>query len=247
MTACFFLAVRFGIPAAVAFAEAGNWRGVFTLQVGAAAVACVFMARALPASLGVGAPATTPWRVLREPMVAPALLSVMLYTGAFFTTVQFVGAWLDESSILPRANQGWLWIGLGLTSAVGSIGLGRVADRVGKLNYVLWTTAIMAICLVLLGRVRGIPALLAVGVPLAAFSASRSAALLALLSEIVEPRMRGTLMGIRAAAVYVGMGVFSSLGGYIYQEYDYHTLLMTGAAAMVAAYVLLRLFVREVR
>jgi predicted MFS family arabinose efflux permease len=247
LTASIFLAIPIGMPAAVALADAGNWRGIFVVQVATGIASFVSMARALPAGLGRGGAAVSQWRVLREPMIAPALLSVLLYTGAFFAAVQFVGTWLDAGGILPRARQGYLWVGLGLASAAGSAVLGGVADKVGKRRFVLVTTAAMAICFLLLARASGVVGLVALGLPIAVISASRSAALLALISELVEPRMRGTLMGIRAAAVNLGMGAFASVGGLVYEAYGYERFLQVGAAVMAIAYLLVRAFVREVR
>src|SRR5690606_9311814 len=96
ITAGMFLAIPVGMPAAVAFANAGAWRGVFWLQIGAAALAALVMAGTLPAALRRGERPAGQWTVLKKPMVVPALASVALYTGAFFSTVQFAGTWLDD-------------------------------------------------------------------------------------------------------------------------------------------------------
>lgn len=247
LTASIFLAIPIGMPVAVACAEAGSWRGVFVLQLATALVAMFAMARALRADARPRSDeaAPPPWVLLGEPMVVPALLSVLLYTGAFFTTVQFVGTWLDETGRLPRASQGWMWVSLGLLSAVGSAGLGRLSDRVGKRNYVLWTTLAVALCLVLLARVDGVQGLVAVGTPIAILSASRSAAMLALMSDIVVPRLRGTLLGVRAAAVNLGMAAFAGVGGEVYERAGYPTLLYAAAGGMIVAWACVRGFVRE--
>ena len=41
------------------------------------------------------------------------LLSVMLYTGAFFTSVQLAAPWLHESGILPKEEQPFLCLPAG--------------------------------------------------------------------------------------------------------------------------------------
>jgi predicted MFS family arabinose efflux permease len=138
-----------------------------------------------------------------------------------------------------------MWVVLGLASALGSALLGGVADRVGKRGYVLWATAAVAILLLLLGRIGGVGGLVAVGLPLAVLSASRSAALLALLSGLVEPGMRGTLMGVRAAAVNVGTGLFPLIAGYVYAGHGFPTFLKVAALAVASAFFCVRWFVRE--
>ena len=78
-------------------------------------------------------------------------------------------------------------------------------------------------------------------------SGSRSAALLALISSIVDARLRGTLLGIRAAAVNLGMAGFAGLGGIVYSTHGYPVLLSCAAVAVVVAWALIFAFVREGR
>ena len=181
--------------------------------------------------------------VMRQPHVLPALLSVLFYTGAFFTTVQFAPSWLDESGILPKEQQVLLWLVLGLATAVGALVLPRIADRVGKRNVVLITSAGVAVCLAVLGRVESMLGLWSVGMPLAMLAAARTPALQALMSELVEQRMRGTLMGLRAAAVNIGGFVFAGLGGMVYGDFGFHALALGAAGAIVVSYLLVRWFV----
>ncbi len=245
MTAGIFLAVPVGMPLANLCADGGFWRGIYVLQAMTAVAAMVMMIRLLPPRLGKEEALLSQWSVMRQPMVVPALLSVLLYTGAFFTSVQFAGEWLNESGILPKESQKSMWVILGLASAGGSILLTRYADRVGKRRFVLWTTAGVGICLLALGQVESILGLFLVGLPLCLIAAPRSGALMALISQIVEPRMRGTLMGIRAAAVNLGMGAFAGLGGIIYADQDFTGLLVAASGAVALAFLLVLLCLRE--
>ncbi|MHC5064910.1 MAG: MFS transporter [Planctomycetota bacterium] len=245
MTASIFLAVPVGMPLANLCADGGFWRGIYVLQALSALAAMVLMMRFLPSKLGKQEALVSQWSVLRQAMVVPALLSVLLYTGAFFTAVQFAGEWLNETEILPKESQKSMWVILGLASAGGSLLLTRYADRIGKRRFVLLTTAGVGLCLLALGQVESITGLFLVGLPLSLISAPRSGALMALVSQIVEPRMRGTLMGIRAAAVNLGMGAFAGLGGIIYAGQDFTGLLMAAALAVALAFLLVLLCIRE--
>jgi predicted MFS family arabinose efflux permease len=103
---------------------------------------------------------------------------------------------------------------------------------------------LVAVFLVLLTRVAGLGSLLLVGLPLTMVAAARSGPFQALLSDIVPSDMRGSLMGIRAAAVNLGIGLFTWLGGDFYGRFDYQRLLYAAAATVVVAYFLVRIGMR---
>src|SRR5690606_11313283 len=109
-------------------------------------------------------------RLMTTEIVA-ALLSVALYVGAFFTTVQLLGTWLDAQGIVAKEGQWVVWAGLGGFSAVGSLLLGPLADRVGKRRWTNLTSLVVALLIVGLSQVTGTVGLLVVGIPLALVSA----------------------------------------------------------------------------
>lgn len=240
-----FLAMPLGLPIGVAIAKSGAeaWRFSFAwLAVpGLLAIPGFWLC---PKGLGKSAYKVTQIQVMRQPHVTPALLSVMLYTGAFFTAVQFAPSWLDDSGLVPKESQAFLWVVLGFTAAAGSLILPRLSDRVGKRNMVLFTSAAVAVCLLLLARVETMAGLWVVGLALTLLAAARTPSLQALMSEIVEPRMRGTLMGLRAAAVNLGAFAFAAAGSEVFRHQGYAALLYCGAGAVVVAYFLVRLFVK---
>jgi predicted MFS family arabinose efflux permease len=244
-TAGIFLSIPIGLPLANLMAGAGYWHGIFTVQAVLGVVAVIGTAGVLPRGLGRSGASSSAFRVLREPMVLPALLAVTLYVGAFFTTVQFAGEWLDDSAILRKEEQRPMWLALGLGSAVGSLALARLSDRFGKRAFVLLTTALVG------GLIAGLPlvstpaGLLAVGLPLTMFAAARTGAFQALISNLVPPNMRGALMGTRTALMSGGQGLFSLVGGLVYRDQGFGALAMWSASGIVASYVLVRAFVRE--
>lgn len=238
ITAAILLAMPLGMPIAIWCAEAGAWRGIFVVQIVAAAVTFAALWVTLPDRLGRGERSLSQLAVLRLPTVWPALASIALYTGAFFAAIQFLPTWLDQTGVLRRGSQEWMWLALGVISAVGGAVLGGVSDRTGKRAAVLIATAIVAIGLVLLTQVDSITLLIAVGVPIGMVSAARSGALLALVSELVPQHARGTLMGVRTAAVNLGTGTFAWLAGAIYDGIGFPAFLLVAAACMLAAWVL---------
>lgn len=229
-TAGMFLGLPVGLPLAGLCAEYGDWRWVYYLQAGVGLVAVFATFRTLPPGLGKGANFFANLPRLASLQVGAALLSVMFYVGAFFTAVQFAGQWLDQTGLLPKQTQWSVWLILGLCAAVGSLTLGRVADRIGKWRWTNITTLLVAAGLLGLTQVTGIAGLLLVGVPLAVFSAARTGPFQALISELVSSETRGTLMGIRAAAVNLGTGLFPLLAFPEYRD----TLYLASAGVLLA-------------
>lgn len=243
-TAGMFLAYPIGLPLAWYFARSGSWQVIFAIQGVLAAVFAWVAARSVPAS-------TTPPRwvdprdVLRQVPVVAALLAVMLHVGSFFTTVQLAGRWLDRPELVPKSEQGLLWIGLGLAAAVGSFGFGRLADRVGKRNFVLLTSVVMVACFGLLVGVRTLAGLLPVGLLLAVTASARTGPLQALTSALVPSYQLGTLMGLRAMAMQLGVAAFAQFvpsNGPL----GFDTVLYAAAACQLASYAAIRFGVREV-
>ena len=243
-----FLATPLGLPIGVWIAKSdAGWRPAFGWLTVPALVALLGFARFLPPGIGKSGTKVSQLQVLRAPQVVAALLSVMFYTGAFFTSVQFAGTWLDETGLLPKEKQWQLWMTLGLATTVGSLFLPRLADRFGKRNVTLLTNAGVALCLVVLARVDSVAGLLAVGLPMAMFGAARTPALQALMSDLVSPSWRGTLMGLRSAAINIGGSVCADAGGALYAAHGYHALVFAAAGVIALSYLMIRVGVREPR
>ncbi len=244
-TAGMFLALPIGLPLAWWFAKHDLWRWIFLVQAAIALVGAGLAFRSVPAI-----PGATRWVdprdvVLRVPVVA-ALLAVMLHVGSFFTTVQLAGRWLDEAQLVVKADQGLLWIVLGFAAAVGSLAFGQVADRVGKRNFVLLTSVVLVLCFGTLVRVHSLAGLLPIGLALAVTAAARTGPLQALTSGLVPSYQLGTLMGLRAFAMQLGVFLFaqcvptdSSMG--------FSLVLYAAAGCQLVSYVVIRFGVREGR
>ena len=84
--------------------------------------------------------------------------------------------------------------------------------------------------------------LIAVGIPMALISAARTGPLQALMSEIVPADMRGTMMGLRSAAMQLGIGVFGVTGGWLYEDFGFSAVLYMAAVAVMLSYLLIRIF-----
>ncbi len=246
-TAGMFLGMAMGLPLAQVMASYGWWQGIFLLQTVGGAVAMVAYWRVLPVDIGRGQRFLQNLPKLLRLQIFAALVSVMLYVGAFFTVVQFVGTWLDAEGIIPRTRQGWVWLILGLSPVLGAIFLTRLSDRFGKRRFVMLATLVVALGIAGLTLVDGLWGLLLVGMPIALFSGSRSGPFQALISEMVSADARGTLMGLRSTFVNLGTGLFPMLCGWVYESGNlaFDGVLFVAAASVFLSYLLVQLWVKQ--
>jgi predicted MFS family arabinose efflux permease len=254
-TAGMFLAIPLGMPIAVWLAQVWTWSGVFLVQAGVAAVGLVLALRLVPANTGTGT-WRSPWPLLRQTAVVAALVATLLHVGSFFTTVQFAAPWLAGAGLLPREQHIQLWVAFGLTSAVGSFALGRAADGVGKRNFVLLASMVLAGCFLLLTRVSAPSSMLVLGFLLATVAAARTGPLQALTSGLVPPHELGALMGLRAFAMQCGIGALVLVAGPLFTAASRDAgitvrsldpVLLLAAGCQVASYAAIRFGIRRLR
>jgi predicted MFS family arabinose efflux permease len=242
-----FLGFPAGLPLAQFMAGWGWWQGIFAVQTLLSLVALFFLWRVLPHALGgsVGFWRNVP-RLFRMEILA-ALLSVMFYVGAYYTTVNLVGLWLDDAKILPRAGQWPVWLVLGVLTAVGAVWLTRGSDRFGKRRFVMLTTVIVAVCVAGLALVTDIWGVVIVGIPIALVSGARTGPFQAVVSEMVSTETRGTLMGVRAFFVNAGTFSFPWLCARLQSGWNVHFagILLVAAGGIFLSYLLVQLWVKQ--
>ncbi|WP_181375770.1 MFS transporter [Palleronia abyssalis] len=120
------LSLVFGVAASAVLADAVNWRLVYGIMAGLAAVLCV-AARGLanrPRPGRAGA------QLLKRPGVLPALANVASFMAAFYGLYAFLGAHMTErlGQSTTVAGTGALVYGVGFAAAMP---LDRVVDRIG--------------------------------------------------------------------------------------------------------------------
>jgi predicted MFS family arabinose efflux permease len=239
-----FLAIPLGMPLSVWLASLGYWPGIFGLQAVVGAVGCWLALRNVPP--GSPEPARAAFRrVLSNGGAMAGLLATGLHVGSFFTTVQLATTWLDRTGRVHKEQQLLLWVGLGLASVVGSFTLGRLSDRIGKRNFVLWTSAALFGCFIGLAREPADAVLAGLGGLLAVIAAARTGPLQALVSHTVPPDQLGALMGLRGFVMQLGVVGFALAAVPIADRLGFQGVLLAGAAWQLLSYLLIRFGVRE--
>lgn len=242
-----FMGFPAGLPLAQFMAGWGWWQGIFVVQTILSLVALLFLWRVLPHALGgsVGFWKNLP-RLFRLEILA-ALASVMLYVGAYYTAINLVGLWLDDSRILARANQWPVWLVLGFLTAIGAIWLTRNSDRFGKRRFVMFTTVIVGVCVAGLAYVTDIWGVILVGIPIALVSGARTGPFQAVISEMVSAETRGTLMGVRACFVNFGTFAFPALCARLQSGWNvpFDGILLVAALGILLSYLCVQLWVKQ--
>lgn len=239
-----FLAIPIGMPLTVLFARSGYWQAIFATQALIGVLAMVGAARAIPELAGEERSAR--WRdILGNTQVLAGLLATLLHVGSFFTTVQLATVWLDETGMVAKEDQIYLWVALGLLSVVGSAGLGRISDRVGKRVFVLACSLVLVACFVVLAREPGPVVLLAVAMVLAVAAAARTGPLQALVSGLVPESQLSALMGLRSAAMQGGAGLFALVALPAAAQLGFQGVLILAAVCQAGSYAAIRFGVRQ--
>lgn len=239
-----FLAIPVGMPLSVELARAGQWPAIFAVQAAIAAIGAWWAKSALPATGAVEA--QVPHRaVLGRVPVLGGLLATLLHVGSFFTTVQLATTWLDATGRLAKDDQMWLWVGLGGASVLGSALLGRVADAIGKRNFVLVSSAVLVGAFLFLTREPRDLHLLAAGGVMAVTAAARTGPLQALVSGLVPRDQVGLLMAWRGFAMQAGVGAVALAATPLVDEFGFRGVLFLAAGCQAASYVAIRLWVHE--
>jgi DHA1 family inner membrane transport protein len=245
-TAGMFLAIPLGMPLSVCLAVAGQWPLVFAAQAAIGGLGLVLALRSVPDS-HVLEPLGAFAAILQNRPAVAGLVATMLHVGSFFTTVQLATTWLDRIGMVPRDQQMWLWVGLGLVSVLGSAALGRVSDLVGKRSFVLVTSAILAACFVLLARMHEPAVLLAGGAALALTAAARTGPLQALVSGAVPKDQLASVMALRAGTMQLGVVGFALAAGPVADGFGFRGVLLLGAVCQAGSYLVIRWLGQEGR
>jgi len=187
----------------------------------------------------------------RRPVLA-SLLAVALHNGSFFVVVQLATGWLDDphvmpdkTRIMPKEDQICLWVALGLASALGSFGLGRLSDRIGKRNFVLASSIVLLVCFWFVDARLGRGWLLLLGVVLSVTAAARTGPLQALTSGLVPSYELATLMGLRSFAMQAGVSAFAMVAAMLEPGQGFGAVLFAAACCQALCYAVVRLGIRE--
>jgi len=239
----YFAALVVGVPVASVLAVRYGWRSGFGAFGVIALVVFVLILVLLPAdepgTLSDGAArgrridniikvfATTERRA--------AIAAAFFVSAGFVGFIFYLGSWLRRTYNLEADKVGYVFIGVGLVSLIGSVAAGPIADRYGKRSLSVISTVFLSAMLLLIPRQQWGPLLLG-GFLIASLAfAFRQGPLQALATELVPREMRGALVAVRTTTSQGGIAISTWACGLLYDRYGYAAVGVLSSALTLAA------------
>jgi len=238
------LAPRKSLGAAIGACQTGVFVGIsigptvggiladtFSYRIGIRGGAVLLLLSGALVLFGIGAPARRPQSVaqrtglLQNLRAATASRTLMLLIGLIFLvqfSLQMISPILPiyVQALAPDATRVATIVGIvlgvgGVTSALGALFCGRLADRLGRRRLLTWTTAGGALALGGQALVAGIGPLVALRGLAGLFTGGLSVSTNTAIGTMVSEESRGAAFGISGSAFSLGNAFGPLLGGLL--------------------------------
>lgn len=258
LSAAYFAAAIIGIPAVTATAVKTGWRPIFWVISGiglsVSLLAWQFLqsrphtASQMPASSNcprLGQLTKILVGAMKRSETRAILLASLLSSGAIVGFITYLGSHLNRQLGVPINHVGLIFLWTGLTSLIGAPLAGALADRLGKKVLLVISGLALTFCLLAIPRLPlGIWLFACLG--LAGFAiAFRMAPLLSIITELVAPQERGTLLALRNALSQVGIAISTFASSYFYLYSGYRAVGLFSAALVIVSTSLVLFLISE--
>ncbi len=178
--------------------------------------------------------------LLRHSNTLAATVSSVFMFFSVSSFVTFMPSWLEHTFGISKGQIASMYLVGGLAAVIGNPLAGRLSDIHGRRGIILWACAALATLQVLttLVMVRFEVAYLLFFLTMASAS-MRASPLQSMLSQIVEPERRGTLLGLTNAAGSVGFALGAAVSGYVYTHMSFRdcTFMAATTTAITACII----------
>lgn len=165
-----------------------------------------------------------------------ALLTVLPY-GVILTLIP------DLSDHLKFESRGTFFIVFTIASLLVRFSAGRVSDRYGRVPVLKFSSALLAVAMVLIALARTQAALVGAGVVFGVAAGMSSPTVYAWAIDWAHDARRGRAVATLYLALEIGIGVGALLAGWLAGQHAERVPLAFGAAALAAVVALAALFV----
>ena len=232
------LASVLGMPMAAWLGETFSWRIAFAAVAALAAIAAVWVYRAMPDGVRPGALSLSQWkRALTHPVLMAMVLVTALQGAGQFTLFSYFAPYYRQLLGATPLQITLLFAWFGAFGLIGNVLLSRHVDRIGASRAVaLATTAILG-SLLLWPLAAGFVGMALVLVPWALGCFSANSAQQARLG-IAAPALAPALMALNTSAIYLGQAAGAASGGWLIANGGFAPLNWVAAAWLAVALAL---------
>src|SRR5215467_4278822 len=164
-----------------------------------------------------------------------AIAAAFFVSAGFVGFIFYLGSWLGKAYHLETRKIGYIFIGVGFVSLLGSLAAGPIADRYGKRGLSIISTVVLSAMLLLIPVTGWGPVLLGTFLVASLAYAFRQGPLQALATEMVPREARGALVAARTTTSQVGIAISTAACGLLYDRYGYTAVGALSAALTLGA------------
>ena len=181
------------------------------------------------------------WASQRAALVAATLASFLTaFTGsAINVALPSIGRQFSMDAV----SLSWVATSYLLAAAMFLVPFGRIADIRGRKRVFLYGTTTFTVACLLAGLASSAAVLIAARVLQGIGSAMIFGTGVAILTSVFAPQERGRVLGINVAAVYLGLSLGPSIGGFLTQQLGWRSIFFAiiPLGLAIIAFVLWRL------
>jgi len=241
LMAAFSLASVIGIPIGVWLAQLGHWQTPFLALAGLGAAVLLIAGRLLAPMrdhVGPGRPLlATVAAVFGEGSHLRAFVLTICLTFSGFTVIPLLASYLVLNVGLTEADVAWFYGLGGVCTMVTGPGIGRLADRFGKLRIFLILATLSIIPLLACTHLPPLPfaAAIACGVGFIILVSGRFVPAMALITQAARPDLRGAFQAYHTSVQSLASGLATLVAGALVTRGIDDRLVGYGRVGWIAA------------
>ena len=222
MTA-FSVASIVGVPIGILLSNHFGWQAPFYAITGISLIMWVAGFKLLPAlrrapsGVHMSSPLAAFGQVLAKRAHWRAFAFTFLMMGAPFLVIPYISSYLYANGGVSNEHLPWVFFSGGLATFFTMRYFGRLGDRLGLARVYMWIALAALVPLVLITHLGhwGLWAAIPVTTLFMVLISGRAAPGMALVTSVVEPRLRGGFMSLNTALQQIASGVASLVAGLI--------------------------------
>lgn len=261
--AVYSMAAVVGVPLGAIYAASRGWRPIYLVFAAGSLGLALFLRRGLVRSsdettgiswrkAGFGAAVTAAARsqlreyvqFWREAKTRNGLFLAFAITGTSTSLMTYLGVWLNKDFGLSSATIGLVFFAAGISTVLGSLTGGVLADRIGKMNLVITGSLLVAGIMLTTTWITSVNGIFAFCIAGGLTVALREGPYQALITQLVPSRRRGAYIAMRSTAAKVAMGAAAAISGLLFQLHGYPAVTAFAAACSLAAAVVVHFLIR---